>query len=119
MKKELDKIRKRRKRKMHIRKKLKCSPERPRVTIFKSNRFIYLQAVDDKKGVTLAAASNIEKDLKNIKKKVDSIGELGKVMAERLKQKNINAIAFDRNGYPYHGLVKAVAEEIRKAGIDF
>jgi large subunit ribosomal protein L18 len=119
MKKELDKIRKRRRRKMHIRKKLKCSPERPRVTIFKSNRFIYLQAIDDKKGVTLAAASNIEKDLKKIKNKVDSIGELGKVMAERLKQKNINAIAFDRNGYPYHGLVKAVAEEIRKAGIDF
>ncbi len=119
MKKELDTIRKRKRRKMHIRKKLKCSSDRPRVTIFKSNRFTYLQAIDDRKGVTLAAVSNLEKDLKNIKNKVESIGELGKVMAERLKKNNINAIAFDRNGYPYHGIVKAVAEGIRKAGIDF
>jgi large subunit ribosomal protein L18 len=119
MKKELDKIKKRRRRKMHVRKKLKCSLERPRVTIYKSNRYTYLQAIDDKKGMTLAAASNIEKDLKQIKNRVDSIGELGKVMAERLKTKNINMIAFDRNGYPYHGIVKAVAEGIRKAGIDF
>jgi large subunit ribosomal protein L18 len=119
MKKELDKIRKRRRRKMHIRKMLKCSSERPRVTIYKSNRYTYLQAIDDKKGETLAAASNLEKDLRKIKNKVDSIGELGKIMAERLKSKHINAIAFDRNGYPYHGLVKAVAEGIRKGGIDF
>jgi large subunit ribosomal protein L18 len=119
MKKELDKIKKRRRRKMHVRKKLKCSPERPRVTIFKSNRYTYLQAIDDKKGMTLVAASNIEKDLKQIKNRVDSIGELGKIMAERLKTKNISMIAFDRNGYPYHGIVKAVAEGIRKAGIDF
>ncbi len=119
MKKELDKIRKRRRRKMHIRKKLKCSTERPRVTIYKSNRFTYLQAIDDKQGVTLTSVSNLEKDLKKIKNKVETIGELGKIMAERLKTKNINAIAFDRNGYPYHGIVKAVAEEIRKAGIDF
>ena len=104
---------------MHIRKKLKCSPERPRVTIYKSNRFTYLQAIDDKQGVTLTAVSNLEKDLKTIKNRVDAIGELGKVMAERLKQKNISAIAFDRNGYPYHGIIKAVADEIRKAGIDF
>ncbi len=104
---------------MHIRKKLQCSSERPRVTIFKSNRYTYLQAIDDKKGVTLAAASNLEKDLKKIKNKVESIGELGTIMADRLKGKNINAIAFDRNGYPYHGIVKAVAEGIRKAGIDF
>jgi large subunit ribosomal protein L18 len=119
MQKELDKIRKRRRRKMHVRKKLKCSPERPRVTIFKSNRYTYLQAIDDKQGVTLAAVSNLEKDLKGIKNKVDAIGELGRVMGERLKSKNINSIAFDRNGYPYHGIVKAVAEGIRKAGIDF
>lgn len=119
MQKELDKIRKRRRRKMHIRKKLKCSPERPRVTIYKSNRYIYLQAIDDTKGITLASISNLEKELRHIKNKVESIGELGKIFAERLKNKNINTIAFDRNGYPYHGIVKAVAEEIRKGGIDF
>jgi large subunit ribosomal protein L18 len=119
MKKELDKIRKRRRRKMHIRKKLKCSPDRPRVTIFKSNRYTYMQAIDDKKGVTIAAVSNLEKDLKGIKNTVNTIGELGKTMAERLKKNNITAIAFDRNGYPYHGIVKAVAEGMRKSGIDF
>ncbi|MBN2351887.1 MAG: 50S ribosomal protein L18 [Spirochaetales bacterium] len=119
MKKELDTIRKRKRRKMHIRKKLKCSNERLRVTIYKSNRFTYLQAIDDKKGETLVAASNLEKELRKIKNKVESIGELGKIMADRLKEKNITTIAFDRNGYPYHGIVKAVAEGIRKAGIDF
>jgi large subunit ribosomal protein L18 len=119
MKKELDKIRKRRRRKMHIRKKLKCSAERMRVTIYKSNRYTYLQAIDDNKGVTLVATSNLEKELRKIKNKVENIGELGKIMGERLKTKNINAIAFDRNGYPYHGIVKAIAEGIRKAGIDF
>jgi large subunit ribosomal protein L18 len=119
MKKELDTIRKRNRRKMHIRKKLKCSNERPRVSIFKSNRFTYLQAIDDKKGETLVSASNLEKELRNIKNNVEGIVRLGAIMAERLKGKNINTIAFDRNGYPYHGIVKAVAEGIRKAGIEF
>ena len=119
MKKELDKIRKRKRRKMSIRKKLKCSSERPRVTIYKSNRYTYVQAIDDEKGLTLVSISNLEKDLRKIKNKVATIGELGKIMGERLKSKNIGSIAFDRNGYPYHGIVKAVADEIRKTGIDF
>jgi len=119
MKKQLDKIRRRMRRKMSIRKKLKCSAERPRVSIFKSNRHTYLQAIDDVGGKTLVAASNLEKDLREIKNKVETIGKLGEVMGERLKGKNIQAIAFDRNGYPFHGIVKAVADGIRKAGIDF
>jgi len=119
MKKQLEKIRKRNRRKMSIRKKLKASAERPRVTIFKSNRYTYLQVIDDEKGATLAAASNLEKDLRKIGNKVETIGELGNVLGARLKEKNITAIAFDRNGYPYHGIVKAVAEGIRKAGIEF
>jgi len=78
-----------------------------------------VQAIDDQKGETLVSISNLEKDLRRILNKVETIGELGKLMGERLKNKNITAIAFDRNGYPYHGIVKAVAEEIRKTGIDF
>ena len=119
MKKELATTTRRRRRKMHVRKKLKCSHERMRVSIFKSNKYTYVQAIDDEKGQTLAAASNLEKDLRKIKNTVAGIGELGQVMGKRLKEKNINAIAFDRNGYPYHGIVKAVAEGIRKAGVDF
>ncbi|RPJ09038.1 MAG: 50S ribosomal protein L18 [Spirochaetaceae bacterium] len=119
MKKQLDKIRKRNRRKMSIRKRLICSAERPRVSIFKSNRYTYVQAIDDVAGKTLVAVSNLEKDLREIKNKVETIGKLGEVMGERLKGKNIQAIAFDRNGYPYHGIVKAVADGIRKAGIDF
>lgn len=119
MKKELDKLRRRNRRKMSIRKKLKISQERPRVTIYKSNRYTYLQAIDDLKGETITSVSNLEKDLRKVKNKVETIGELGKVLGERLKKKNIAAIAFDRNGYPYHGIVRAVAEEIRKSGIDF
>jgi large subunit ribosomal protein L18 len=86
---------------------------------YKSNRYTYLQAIDDKKGITLAAVSNLENELKRIKNNVQSISELGEILAVRLKSKNINSIAFDRNGYPYHGIVKAVAEGIRKGGIDF
>jgi large subunit ribosomal protein L18 len=119
MKKELDKIRRRRKRKMHIKKKLKFSPDRPRVTIFKSSRYTYLQAIDDTQGKTMASVSNKEKEFISVKNRVDAVGVLGKVLAERLKDQNISAIAFDRNGYPYHGIVKAIAEEIRKAGIVF
>ncbi|MBN1525292.1 MAG: 50S ribosomal protein L18 [Spirochaetales bacterium] len=119
MKKQLEKIRRRNRRKMSIRKRLKASAERPRVTIFKSNKYTYLQAIDDLNGTTIASISNLEKDLKVVKNTVESIGKIGEEFGARLKKKNIQAIAFDRNGYAYHGLVKAVADGIRKAGIEF
>jgi large subunit ribosomal protein L18 len=119
MRKLEEKTRKRLKRKASIRKKIRGTPERPRLTVYKSNRFTYVQAVDDVAGHTLASASNREKDHTGIKNVVAELGKLGSLIGERLKAKNIAEVVFDRNGYRYHGKVKAVAEGARKAGIRF
>ncbi len=117
MKKMIDKTRKRMKRKASIRKRIQGTPERPRLTVYKSNRYTYVQAIDDLAGVTLAAASNLEKEHREIANKVASLEKLGELIGQRLKAKNIAAVVFDRNGYRYHGKVKAIAEGARKAGI--
>ena len=117
MKKIIDKTRKRLKRKASIRKKISGTPERPRLTIYKSNCRTYVQAIDDVAGATLAAASNLEKDQRDMGNKVASLEKLGTLIAERLKARNITAVVFDRNGYRYHGKVKAIADGARKAGI--
>ena len=119
MKKLIEKQRRRLKRKLRIRKKVNGTPDRPRITVYKSNRYVYLQAIDDTKGVTLASASNIEKELRDIKSKVSEVGKLGETIAKRLKEKNIEKAVFDRNGYLFHGIVKAVADGARKAGLKF
>jgi large subunit ribosomal protein L18 len=118
MKRIKDKIRRRKKRKLSIRKKISGTALKPRVTVFKSNKYCYIQVINDKKGETLAAASNFEKDNRNINSKVENIGKLGEIIAERMQQKKIKQAVFDRNGYKYHGVVKAIADGIRKAGIN-
>ncbi len=117
MKKIDDTTRKRLKRKASIRKKIHGTPERPRLTVYKSNRYTYVQAVDDVAGRTIAAASNLEKEHRSIVNKVAALEKLGQLVAERLKQKNVSAVVFDRNGYRYHGKVKAIADGARKAGL--
>jgi large subunit ribosomal protein L18 len=117
MKKINDKTRKRLKRKASIRKTISGTAERPRLTVYKSNRFTYVQAIDDGVGATLAAASNREKTHLDIGNNVTSLGKLGELIGERLKAKSITAVVFDRNGYRYHGKVKAIADGARKAGI--
>ena len=119
MKRYKDKIRRRLRRKIGIRNKIGGTPLRPRLTVYKSNRYTYIQVIDDTKGNTIAAASNIEKDLKNIKNHVEHIEKLGQIIGKKLKQKKIAKVVFDRNGYPYHGIVKAVADGVRKTGIVF
>ncbi len=119
MKKLIEKQRRRLKRKLRIRKRINGTPERPRITIYKSNRYTYVQAIDDTKGITLASASNIEKDLRDIKNRVEDVKKLGEVIAQRLKEKKIDKAVFDRNGYLFHGIVKAVADGARKAGLKF
>jgi large subunit ribosomal protein L18 len=117
MKKIIDKSRRRLKRKASIRKKIKGTPERPRLTVYKSNRYTYVQAIDDAAGATLAAASNLEKEHRDIANKVAQMEKLGALIGERLKAKSITAVVFDRNGYRYHGKMKAIADGARKAGI--
>jgi len=117
MKKIDDTTRKRLKRKASIRKRIHGTPERPRLTVYKSNKYTYVQAVDDLGGTTVAAASNLEKAHREIGNKVSTLEKLGQLIAERLKAKNISAVVFDRNGYRYHGKVKAIADGARKGGI--
>jgi len=114
-----DKLRKRRQRKLHVRKTLSGTPEKPRLTVFKSNRYLYVQVIDDVGGATLASASSLEETLKGFKRNVDGAAKLGQEIGKRLKDKNVAAVVFDRNGYKYHGIVKAIADGARKAGITF
>jgi len=115
---ELKKVKKAR-RKAHIRKRVVGTAARPRLTVFRSARYIYVQAIDDEQGHTLAAASNREKALGEIRSTVAGGGELGQVIGRRLKEKNIGKVVFDRNGFAYHGVVKAIADGARKAGVEF
>jgi large subunit ribosomal protein L18 len=108
--------------KTRIRGRLSGTPERPRLTIFKSLKRIYVQAVDDTKGVTLAAASSLEKDLRDTLKSGSNIAAakaVGAAVAARLKEKGITSVVFDRNGYVYHGRVKALADSARESGLQF
>ena len=114
-----DKLRKRNQRKLHVRKTLSGTPEKPRLTVFKSNRYLYVQVIDDVAGATLASASSLEETLKGFKRNVDGAAKLGQEIGKRLKDKNVAAVVFDRNGYKYHGIVKAIADGARKAGITF
>ena len=119
LQKMLEKDRKRLRRKVHIRKRIFGTAERPRMTVTKSNRSISVQVIDDTKGHTIIAASTLEKDLGGIKKTAGGAAQLGEVIGKRLLEKNIKTVVFDRNGYLYHGVVKALADGSRKAGINF
>jgi len=108
--------------KARIRGRLSGTPERPRLTIYKSLKRIYVQAVDDTQGVTVAAASSLEKGLRETLASGANIAAakaVGESIAARLKEKGITAVVFDRNGYVYHGRVKALADSARAAGLQF
>ena len=119
LRKMTDKQRKRLHRKVHIRKSVYGTAERPRLTVFKSGKNLYAQVINDDEGKTLASISTLEKDFIALKASVDSANKLGEALGARLKDKNITKVVFDRNGYLYHGVVKALADATRKAGIEF
>jgi large subunit ribosomal protein L18 len=105
-----------------IRKRLSGASVRPRLAVFRSNKHIYAQIIDDSKGTTLIAASTLDADAKKDMKHGGNIAAaktVGKLVAERAKEKGINAVLFDRGGYLYHGRVKALAEAAREAGLKF
>jgi len=118
-KKLSDKQRRRLHRKIHIRKTIYGTAERPRMTVYRSGRNLYVQAINDDEGKTLASISTLEKDFIALKSNIDSATKIGEAFGSRLKEKNINKVVFDRNGYLYHGVVKALADATRKAGIEF
>ena len=110
-----DKIRQRNRRKGRIRKKIHGTAERPRLTVFKSHKYLYLQAVNDEEGRALAAASTLKL---NVRPNIEGGVVLGKLMAEELKKAKIFTVVFDRNGYKFHGVVKAIADNVREGGIN-
>jgi large subunit ribosomal protein L18 len=111
--------------KYRIRKKMRGTAERPRLSVFRSVSHIYVQVIDDLAGTTLVAASSVEPAVKakltgDLRAGNRQGAELvGKTIAERLKEKGITRVVFDRNGFLYHGRVRAVAEAARQAGLEF
>ncbi len=102
-----------------VRKKLLGTPQRPRLAVFRSNKFIYAQVIDDNQGHTLAAASSKESALGGKGLTVETAAEVGTLLAKRAKEAGVTAVVFDRGGYPYHGRVKALADAARAAGLEF
>lgn len=111
----------RERRKLRIRKSVNGTTERPRLSVFRSARHIYAQVIDDTTGKTLVAASTLSKDLRtNVDgTKSDEAKKVGALIAEMCKSKSIEKVVFDRNGYRYHGRIKALADGARKGGLSF
>jgi large subunit ribosomal protein L18 len=115
-----EKVAARVRRKISIRKKISGTAERPRLTVFRSAKHIYVQAVDDTTNTVLASASDLEENLKTeVGKKKDRAKAVGKALAQKLLARNISLCVFDRNGFIYHGRVSAVADGAREGGLKF
>ena len=102
-----------------IRRKLRDTAERPRLAVFRSVAHIYAQLIDDNAGATLASASTVDKGGKTNGGNVAAAKAIGKLVAERAKEKGIKLVVFDRGGYQYHGRIKALADAARAAGLEF
>jgi large subunit ribosomal protein L18 len=117
------------KRKKRVRKKMFGYPERPRVSVFRSHKHIYAQIINDVEGHTLVALSSLSPEVRakveelkgkgEVKGKVDVARLVGRMLAEKAKEKGITKVVFDRGGYKYHGRVKALAEGLREGGLEF
>ena len=120
LRKEKELARKRRKKRVSM--KVRGTPERPRLCVFKSSRHIYAQVIDDSRGQTLAAASTMNAPLRSgegAKGKIEAARKVGMLIAEKAMARQVKKVAFDRNGFLYHGRVKALAEAAREKGLDF
>jgi len=105
-----------------LRKKISGTSERPRLAVYRSNNNIYAQIIDDLKGITIVAASTVEKTIKDSLEKTNDVAAavaVGKAVAEKALDKGVDTVVFDRGGYIYHGKVKALADAAREAGLKF
>lgn len=110
----------RERRKLHIKRKLHGKISFPRISIFRSNKYLYAQIIDDNRNKTLIGLSDKKVKLKEKKvNKSDSARILGEILAEKAKEKKISKVVFDRNGYKYHGRIKAFADSLRSKGLEF
>jgi large subunit ribosomal protein L18 len=109
-------------RRNRVRKKVSGTTQRPRLCVFRSNANIFAQLIDDTKGVTIAAASSLDKDIKDALKScgnIEAAKKVGALVAKRAVEKGVDKAVFDRGGYIFHGRVKALAEAAREAGLNF
>lgn len=109
----------RRRRHVRLRRKIHGTAQRPRLAVFRSNRYIYAQLIDDGDGRTVAAASSQEQALRERTLTVETAAEVGRLIAERAKEAGVSTVVFDRGGYAFHGRVKALADAAREEGLEF
>ena len=102
-----------------VRRKVKGATSRPRLSVFRSNRYIYAQLIDDLNGHTLCSADSRDAEVVKDGNKTEQARQVGKLLAERAKAENIESVVFDRGGYLYHGRVKALADGAREGGLKF
>lgn len=115
---QLTKLKRRKRIHSRVRKKIQGTAQKPRLNVFRSNRYIYAQLINDENGTTLASASSYEAAVANEGNKSDQAKEVGKLIAERAKAAGIDQALFDRGGYLYHGRVKSLAEGAREGGLN-
>jgi len=111
-----------RRRKKRFQKKVRGTPERPRLCVYRSNKHIYAQIVDDQETRTLASVSTLSKELASLADKratKEAAQKVGELIAKKAQERNIQKVVFDRNGFLYHGRVRAVADAAREAGLEF
>lgn len=116
---QFSKTKRRKKIHFRVRQKITGTAEKPRLNIYRSNKYIYGQLIDDLAGRTLASASSLEASVANAGSKSEQAAAAGKLLAERAKAEQIESIVFDRGGYLYHGRVKAFADGAREGGLKF
>ncbi len=112
----------RKRRKKRFQKKIRGTPERPRLCVYRSNKHIYAQIVDDQETRTLAAVSTLSKELASLADKratKEGAQKVGELIAKKARERNIQKVVFDRNGFLYHGRIQAVADAAREAGLEF
>jgi len=119
MKRLIAKQNRRVKRKRRIRARVTGTAERPRISVFRSNKNIYAQAIDDDAGRTLAAVSSLSPEFKSLSANAEGAAKIGEELGKRLVEMKVSTVVFDRNGYLYHGVVKSIADGARKAGLTF
>jgi large subunit ribosomal protein L18 len=112
-------LRGRQRRHYRVRRKIRGGPERPRLAVFRSNRYIYAQVIDDDAGRTLVSASSQEAALRERTLTTATAAEVGKLLAARCKEAGIGRVVFDRGGFVYHGRVKALGDAAREEGLEF
>ena len=116
---KIDRKAERQRRHARVRRKISGTAECPRLCVFRSNSNLYVQVIDDTKGMTLTQASTLDKEVKIKHSNKDAAKEVGALIAKRALEKNIKTVVFDRGGYIYHGVVKELAEAAREGGLQF